>query len=93
MRARERKPHSSDALEMLLETRTPEFRLDQELDRARLQEALAALDVMPRAVIFLKLREDMTNDEIAAHLGITRRMVKRHLALGYAELRARMTPE
>jgi DNA-directed RNA polymerase specialized sigma24 family protein len=44
-------------------------------------------------VIFLKLREDMTNDEIAAHLGITRRMVKRHLALGYAELRARMTPE
>lgn len=93
MRARERKPHSSDALEMLLETRTPEFRLDQELDRARLQEALAGLDVMPRAVIFLKLREDMTNDEIAAHLGITRRMVKRHLALGYAELRARMTPE
>ena len=93
MRARERKPHSSDALELLLETRTPEIRLDQEEDQARLQEALAGLDVMPRAVIFLKLREDMTNEEIAAHLGITRRMVKRHLAIGYAELRARLTPE
>ena len=93
MRARERKPHSSDALEMLLETRTPEVRLDQEEDQARLRDALACLDVMPRAVIFLKLREDMSNDEIAAHLGITKRMVKRHLAIGYAELRARMTPE
>lgn len=93
MRARERKPHSSDALETLLETRTPEIRLDQEEDQARLQDALAGLDVMARAVIFLKLREDMTNEEIAAHLGITRRMVKRHLAIGYAELRARMTPE
>jgi RNA polymerase sigma factor (sigma-70 family) len=93
MRARERKPHSSDALELLLETRTPEVRLDQEEDQARLQDALARLDVMPRAVIFLKLREDMTNEEIAAHLGITKRMVKRHLAIGYAELRARMTPE
>ena len=93
MRARERNPHSSDALEMLLETRTPEVRLDQEEDQARLREALACLEVMPRAVIFLKLREDMTNEEIATHLGITRRMVKRHLAIGYAELRARMTPE
>ena len=93
MRARERKPHSSDALELLLETRTPEVRLDQEQDQARLQEALACLDVMPRAVIFLKLREDLTNEEIAAHLGITKRMVRRHLVIGYAELRARLIPE
>ena len=93
MRACERKPHNSDALEMLLETRTPEVRLDQESDRARLQEALGHLDVMPRAVIFLKLREDMSNEEIAAHLGITRRMVKRYLVIGYAELRARLIPE
>ena len=93
LRARERKPHSSDALEMLLETRTPEVRLDQEEHQARLREALACLDVMPRAVIFLKLREDMTNEEIAAHLGITKRMVRRHLVSGYAELRARMIPE
>ena len=93
LRACERKPHSSDALETLLETRTPEVRLDQEEDQTRLQQALACLDVMPRAVIFLKLREDMTNEEIAAHLGITKRMVKRYLVIGYAELRARMISE
>ena len=78
---------------MLLETRTPEVRLDEEQDQARLREALAGLGVMPRAVIFLKLREGMTNEEIASHLGITRRMVKRHLVSGYAELRARLIPE
>jgi RNA polymerase sigma factor (sigma-70 family) len=93
MRACESKPHSSDELEMLLETRTPEVRLDEEQDQARLREALAGLGVMPRAVIFLKLREGMTNEEIASHLGITRRMVKRHLVSGYAELRARLIPE
>jgi RNA polymerase sigma factor (sigma-70 family) len=93
MRACESKPHSSDELEMLLEIRTPEVRLDEEQDQARLREALACLGVMPRAVIFLKLREGMTNDEIANHLGITKRMVKRHLVSGYAELRARLIPE
>ena len=59
----------------------------------QMREALACLGVMPRAVIFLKLREGMTNDEIASHLGITKRMVKRHLVSGYAELRARLIPE
>jgi DNA-binding CsgD family transcriptional regulator len=44
-------------------------------------------------VIFLKLREGMTNEEIARHLGITQRMVKRYLASGYAELRVRLIPE
>jgi RNA polymerase sigma-70 factor (ECF subfamily) len=85
MRARESKHHSSDEIEMLLETRTPEVRLDEEQDQARLREALACLGVMPRA--------GMTNDEIASHLGITKRMVKRHQVSGYAELRARLIPE
>ena len=93
MRACESQPHSSAELEVLLDTRTPEVRLDEEQDQARLHAALAVLDVMPRAVIFLKLREGMTNEEIASHLGITRRMVKRHLVNGYAELRARLIPE
>ena len=93
MRSCESKPHSSAELEVLLETRTPEVQLDAEQDQARVRAALACLDVMPRAVIFLKLREGMTNEEIASHLGITRRMVKRHLVIGYEELRARLIPE
>lgn len=93
MRARESKPHSADELGLLLETRTPELHLDEAQDQARFSAALDSLDLMVRAVIFLKLREGMSNDEIAQHLGITKRMVRRHLVSGYAELRARLIPE
>jgi RNA polymerase sigma factor (sigma-70 family) len=93
LRARESKPHSADELETLLETKTPEVRLDQEQDEARFSAALDSLGVMVRAVVFLKLREGMTNEEIALHLGITKRMVKRYLVSGYAELRVRLIPE
>ena len=93
MRARESKPHSADELERLLETKTPEVWLHQEQDQARFDAALDSLGVMVRGVIFLKLREGMTNEEIARHLGITQRMVKRYLASGYAELRVRLIPE
>jgi len=93
MRARERKPHSADELDLLLETRTPELHLDEAQDQARFHAALDSLDVMVRSVIFLKLREGMTNEQIAHHLGVTKRMVRRHLVTGYAELRARLLPE
>jgi RNA polymerase sigma-70 factor (ECF subfamily) len=93
VRARESKPHSADELETLLETKTPEIRLDQAQDKARFDAALDSLGVMVRSVIFLKLREGMTNDEIARHLDITKRMVKRYLVSGYAELRVRLIPE
>ena len=92
-RARESKPHSPDELDLLLETRTPEFQVGEAQNQARLHAALDCLDVMVRAVVFLKLREGMTNDEIAHHLGITKRMVKRHLVTGYAELRTRLILE
>ena len=93
MRARESKPHSADELDLLLETRTPELHLNEAQDQARFHGALDSLDVMVRAVIFLKLREGMTNEEIAHHLGVTKRMVRRHLVTGYAELRARLISE
>ena len=79
--------------ELLLETRTPEFHVAEAQNQARFHAALDSLDVMVRAVIFLKLREGMTNEEIAHHLAVTPRMVRRHLVTGYAELRARLTSE
>ena len=93
MRACQSKPHSAEELELLLETRTPEFHVAEAQHQARFHAALDSLDVMVRAVIFLKLREGMTNEEIAHHLAITPRMVRRHLVTGYAELRARLTSE
>ena len=93
MRACESKPHSADELDLLLETRTPEFHAGETQSQARLHAALDSLDVMVRAVVFLKLREGMTNDEIAHYLGVTKRMVRRHLVTGYAELRTRLISE
>jgi DNA-directed RNA polymerase specialized sigma24 family protein len=42
---------------------------------------------MIRAVIYLKLRDGMTHEEIARHLGITTRMVRRLLTTAYMQLR------
>ena len=75
------------------ETRTPEFQVGEAQNQARLHAALDSLDVMVRAVVFLKLREGMTNEEIAHHLGVTKRMVRRHLVTGYAALRTRLISE
>jgi RNA polymerase sigma-70 factor (ECF subfamily) len=93
VRARQSKPHSAEELETLVELTTPETLVDDALESARLDEALRALSPMVRAVLYLKLREAMTHDEIARHLSITTRMVRRYLTTGYAELRRRMVVE
>ena len=42
---------------------------------------------MVRAVIFLKLRDGESHEQIAQRLAITPRMVRRMLTAGYAHLR------
>ena len=93
MRACESKPHSAEELDLLLETRTPEFHVGEAQNLARFHAALDSLDVMVRTVVFLKVREGMTNEQIAHHLAVTTRMVKRYLVTGYAELRTRLLSE
>lgn len=91
MRAVHSKPHSDAELETLVTTATPESLLDDEQFSTQLDAALQTMTAMVRAVIYLKLREDMSHEEIAEHLGITPRMVRRMLTTGYAQLRARIT--
>lgn len=91
LRAVHSKPHSDAELETLVTTATPESLLDDEQFSTQLDAALQTMTPMVRAVIYLKLREDMSHEEIAAHLGITPRMVRRMLTTGYAQLRARIT--
>jgi RNA polymerase sigma factor (sigma-70 family) len=93
LRARQSKPHSAEELEALVERTTPETLVNDSLETAQLDSALRALSPMVRAVLYLKLREAMTHDEIARHLGITTRMVRRFLSTGYAELRLRLLTE
>jgi RNA polymerase sigma-70 factor (ECF subfamily) len=93
LRARQSKPHSAEELEALVEINTPESLIGDALETARLDTALRELSPMVRAVLYLKLREAMTHEEIARHLAITPRMVRRHLSTGYSELRRRLLKE
>lgn len=93
MRARQSRPHSANELDQLVELATPETLVDDALDQARLDAGLKGLAPMVRSVLYLKLRDGMTHEQIARHLGITSRMVRRFLTTGYAELRRRLIPE
>lgn len=87
MRAVHSKPHSDAELDTLMAAATPESLLDDAQFSAQLDSALQKMTPMVRAVIYLKLREDLSHEEIAGHLGITTRMVRRMLTTGYAQLR------
>jgi RNA polymerase sigma factor (sigma-70 family) len=55
-----------------------------------LMTALATLPPLPRAVLALQAREDLTYEQIADRLGVTRRSVKRAVARGLELLRDQM---
>jgi RNA polymerase sigma-70 factor (ECF subfamily) len=93
MRASQSRPHVAEELDGLVELTTPETLAEGAVDAREFDEALRALNPIARAIVFLKLRDDMTHEEIARHLGLTSRMVRRHLASGYAELRRRLISE
>ncbi|HEY0342739.1 MAG TPA: sigma-70 family RNA polymerase sigma factor [Steroidobacteraceae bacterium] len=73
--------------DMLVDGRLPELELDARLSQQRLDETLASLPPMMRAVVLLRLRDERSDQEIAAELRITDRQVRRYLARGYERLR------
>jgi RNA polymerase sigma factor (sigma-70 family) len=87
MRACHSKPHSADELDTLVAATTPETLLDETDFSRQLDAALRDMTPMIRTIIYLKLRDGMSHEEIATHLGITTRMVRRLLTTGYAHLR------
>jgi RNA polymerase sigma-70 factor (ECF subfamily) len=93
VRARQSKPHSAEELERLVDLTTPETIVEQDIEAARLDAALRTMSPMVRAVLYLKLREAMSHEDISRHLGITTRSVRRHLTTGYAELRRQLLAE
>lgn len=56
----------------------------------RIERALDALPAHYRATIVLKTQHGMTYKEIAGHLGVSERMVKRYIVKAYARLRDRL---
>ena len=73
--------------DMLVDSQLPELELDAQLSERRLEEALASVSPMVRAVLLLRLRDERSYQAIAAELRITERQVERYLARGYERLR------
>lgn len=92
LRARQHKSHTSEELDELVPSEELERTLEKQQTGIEVRQALEKLPPMLQQVLVLHCRDDMTYEEIAGRLGITRRMVKRYVARGYAEMRERMTP-
>jgi RNA polymerase sigma-70 factor (ECF subfamily) len=93
LRACNSKPHGADELESLLAEASPEAELDEMQFSAQLDAALRRLSPMVRGVLFLKLRDGLTHQEIAEQMGITPRVVRRCVSRGYLELREYLTTD
>jgi RNA polymerase sigma factor (sigma-70 family) len=82
-----RPPDDFDKLETTRET-------EEDYDaRKRLEAIDRALRSLPRhyrATIVLKTRDGLSYKEIASHLGVSERMVKRYVVKGYARLREKL---
>jgi RNA polymerase sigma-19 factor, ECF subfamily len=87
----DRQPRSDSMVvldeDMLVDGQLPELELEARLSQQRLEEALASISPMMRAVVLLRLRDERSYQEIAAELRITDRQVRRYLARGYERLR------
>jgi RNA polymerase sigma factor (sigma-70 family) len=75
---------------MLVDGQLPELELDARLTQQRLEETLASVSPMMRAVLVLRLRDERSHQQIATELQITDRQVRRYLARGYECLRLAM---
>ena len=73
--------------EMLVDEHLPELELDARLSERRLEETLATVSPMMRAVLVLRLRDQLSHEAIGAELKITPRQVRRYLARGYERMR------
>ena len=92
-RARQTRTHGQEELDELIELTTPESLANEYTEGRAFNEALQPLPAAVRAVIYLKLRDGKSHEEIAQHLGIKVRMVRKHLSSGYAILRRRLIKE
>lgn len=59
--------------------------------KQRLQLLAKAIDALPpkcREVVILRMQDGLSQDEIAQRLGVTRKMIERHLRIGILRCRA-----
>jgi RNA polymerase sigma-70 factor (ECF subfamily) len=66
----------------------PELVLDAALSQERVNQQLARMSPVMRAIVLLRLRDEHSYKQIAQELDLTLRQVRRYLARGYECLRA-----
>jgi RNA polymerase sigma factor (sigma-70 family) len=66
----------------------PDLETEAVLSQERLDKILAAVSPVMRAVLLLRLRDELSCKDIAQELSLTLRQVRRYLARGYERLRA-----
>jgi len=86
-------PHSAEWLVDLVDAFDPEADLEHRANEAQLHAAINALPPRAREIVRLHFGEELTYDDIAGRLGLTRRIIKRDLARAYAALRTTMDPD
>lgn len=86
---KQRQPIETASLDGSLATdrMNPEDEVDARISQRLIDDALANVSPMMRAVLLLRLRDDRSCKDIARDLGLTERQVKRQLAHGYDLLR------
>jgi RNA polymerase sigma-19 factor, ECF subfamily len=90
----ERQAHRESTVEiseeMLIDERLPELELDGQISQQRFEQILAGVSPLMRAVLIMRVRDELPLDDIATKLQITLRQVRRYLARGYAQFREAM---
>jgi RNA polymerase sigma factor (sigma-70 family) len=89
-RACHRSPHSSDWLEELVFDDPAEAAAAREWTERRLLLVLSNLPARAQEILRLHFDEELTHAQIAARLGISRRIVKRDLIASYLRLRTEL---
>ena len=86
-RAAQSREHTSDPLSELAGSEDLERDAQDNQRDGMVQQSLAGLPRASRTALILHVRDGLTYDEVATHMRVTRRAVKRYVANGYAALR------
>ena len=76
--------------DLLVDGRSPELELEASLSQEHLEQTLAEVSPVMRAVLLLRLRDERSCKDIAQELDLTVRQVRRYIARGYERLREAM---
>ena len=87
IRASRRLPHDSEWLVELVDSLSPETKVEREEAGQQLQAAVLALPPRAREILRLHFGEGLPYPQVASTLGISKKMVYRDMERAYASLR------